>query len=171
MSQIEDQKCIESCGFKIDSEKNLFIKTGNDFVLVQKLKKDIYKMVQFENSTFFIDTFGDCFIMKTVPVFLFGILSTPTYFNVLNNRIYSIDKYSRVWIHDIEGEILNISFLKENIKTVIIKNDYCSITTDGQASVVDYSNVQSESIEKFLMIYNRSFELIKRQNIEKVLNI
>ena len=162
---------IENCGFKIDQEKNLFRKVQNEYILIQKLKKDIYKMANFGNDVYFMDTFGDCFVIKDTPVFIFGILSQPLYFNVYNNRIYSIDKYSRVWVHDLEGEILNISFLKENIQNVNIRSDYCSVTTDGELVTVDYdfkNEKQNNTVEKKLMIFDRSFELIKCLNIDRV---
>lgn len=161
---------IEKCGFKIDENKNLFRKVENEYILVQKLKKDIYKMVAFDNIVFYMDTFGDCFVIKEVPVFVFGILSQPTYFNILNSRIYSIDKYSRVWVHDLEGEILNISFVKENIKNVNIRSSYCSVTTDGELFSIDYSHDShtNTSHEKKIMIFDRSFELLKSQFIDKI---
>lgn len=170
MPQDEEQNFKEMCGFKVDNTKNLYRKVGNEFVLVQKLKKDIYKMISYENTVFYMDTFGDCFVIREEIKFLFGILSQPAYFNILNNRIYSVDKYSRVWVHDLEGEILNISFLKENIKTVNIRNDYCSVTTDGKPVEIDYNVEESEKciLEKKLMIFDRSFALIRCQEIEKV---
>lgn len=169
--QNQNDISIEELGFKIDENKNFYHKRGNDLILIDKLKKDIYKMIAYEGNTYFIDTFGDCFQIKEKPIFIFGILSQPCYFNVVNNRIYSIDKYSRAWIHDLEGEILNVSFLKEKIINVRIFADYCSVTTDGKPLVIDYyEKIDKENCEeKCLMIFDRSFELLRSIRVDKIL--
>lgn len=128
-------------------------------------------MVCYDGNYYFIDTFGDCFQIKETIVFLFGILSQPAYFHILNSRIYTIDKYSRAWVHDLEGEILNISFLKEKVINANIRTDYCSVTTDGKPLIIDYTEKQDQDdiVENKLMIFDRSFELIRSLDIEKVL--
>lgn len=168
---LQRSNSLEELGFKVDQEKNLYQRKGDEYVSIFKLKKDIYQMTSYDGNIYFIDTFGDCFYIKEVPVFIFGILSQPFYFKVCNNRIYSIDKYSRAWVHDLEGEILNISFLKEKVVNVNIRADYCSVTTNGKPLVIDYyENEDKQNLdEKRLMIFDRSFELLRSILVDKVL--
>lgn len=92
-----ESKTFENGHFKIDSEKNLYRKVGGNYSLVQKLCRPIHSLATHENKAYFIDTFGDCHTIDSTVHFLFGILSNPLYFAVKNDRIYALDKYSRMW--------------------------------------------------------------------------
>lgn len=164
--------------FLVDSEKNLFRMENNEKVLIQKLKKNIFKMAEFEGNYFIIDTFGDCFKLDShssqcVLTFLFGILSTPSYFNVLNNRIYIMDKYSRVWVHDLDGEIINIAFINENVLDVHINHNYCCAVTDGREIKIEYRTDSDKTVDSKnkVKIFDRSFDLLRSVIVDKLVSI
>lgn len=167
-----EDKTFENGRFKVDPRKNLYRKAAGSYSLVQKLNKPIYALATYGDKAYFIDTFGDCYAIDSSIHFLFGILSNPLYFAVRNDRIYALDKYSRMWVHDLEGEILNVSFLKENICTVVIKELYCSVTTDGNKRVIDYGKqceMGSSSKEKKAIVCDRSFTILKEIQLDRMI--
>ncbi|KAM0679925.1 hypothetical protein GINT2_001866 [Glugoides intestinalis] len=160
-----------TCGkFIVNDQKYLFKKEKDDKIFIQKLARNIFKMCLFEEKVYFIDAFGDCFLIENEKtVFLFGILSYPQYFTVLNHRIYAVDKYSRIWVHELDGEILNIAFAQENILSMQINENYCHIVTNGKKNEVEYGqDKQIDITERKLMIFDRSFVLLNEYTIEKL---
>jgi len=189
---------IESKAFKTDSEKNLYKKVGEEYAYFKKLPKAVFSLAEYENTAYFIDTFGDCYrIDETDISFLFGILSSPKYFAIENDRIYCLDKYSRMWVHDLDGEMLNISFLKEHVLFIKITESYCLYATDGKANLIEYqkkeeaenqenkesqgNNKSKEEINKVdvlqvgkpqkIFYCNRSFDILKFAEVDKILEI
>lgn len=171
--------------FMVDNEKGLFKSVDGTKIFVGKVKKNIFEITQVGSSFAFIDLFGDCYMIEQLQnnesysmKFVFGILSSPTFFTFFNNRFYSIDKFGRVWVHDTDGEILNIYFVNQNIIDVIIKEDYCAVTTDNNPIVLNYYKDRSidgddmfskESIKakpSKLFIFDRSFDLLRSEDID-----
>lgn len=170
--------------FLVDSDKNLFKIKNGEKIFIQKLKKHILKVVEFEESCFFMDTFGDCFRFNNQIedsscdlTFLFGVLSTPLYFNVLNNRIYTVDKYSRAWVHDLDGEIINIAFINENILDIHVNNNYCCAVTDGNERKIEYriepgkANEKETTNSNRVKIFDRSFDLLRCLSVDRVISV
>lgn len=162
-----------ACGdFIVNDQKCLFKKEKDDKILIQKLARNLFKMCLFEEKVYFIDAFGDCFVIENDKVvFLFGILSYPQYFAVLNHRIYAVDKYSRIWVHELDGEILNIAFGQENILSMQINENYCYLVTNGEKNEIEYGiNKEIDKSERKLMLFDRSFDLLNEYKIEKLVD-
>lgn len=185
MQNEQEEKLFLDGFIKTDNKKNLYIKTNNQYKLITVLKKSIYSAVIYENLVFLMDSFGDCFlVVNNSFTFLFGILSPPQHFSVCNGRVYALDKYCRMWIHDLEGEILNIAFLKENILGVLTGIKNCLYITDGKKAVLNYTNYEPNfkvsEIEKKkpeiikdekkykIYIVSRSFDLLEEINCDKI---
>lgn len=151
--------------YTVDAEKNLSKTIDDKKILVQKLSKAVYKMLAYEGKVYLADVAGDCFVIKDKPRFLLGILSQPKYFTILNDRIYLADKYSRVWVYDLDGEILNIAFIGEGIVQCHICDAYCAVTTDGEPSVIEYHNPKTP-VERKLMMFDYDLRPLKTIDIE-----
>lgn len=170
MSTPGKDRIFEGGRFKVDSEKNMYRMTDSGYILIQKLGRPIYELVVYDDKVYCMDTFGDCFAVDDSIRFLFGILSNPLYFAAKNDRIYALDKYSRMWVHDIEGEILNVSFLREGICSVMVKESYCLVTTDGRKLAIDYGGSSDDPRkERKAIISDRSFTVLKEMEIDRII--
>lgn len=169
-SDSTSNKQFESDKFLIDSQKCLYKKVDGELKLLQKLSKKVFEVNFYDGKLYFIDTFGDCFVIENdEPVFLFGILSYPAHFSVLNHRIYAIDKHSRVWVTDLDGEILNIAFVDSEIMKIHLSENYCSISTNGLKKKIAYGKTEEiDRTERVLLVFDRSFDLLSKIDIEKV---
>lgn len=155
--------------FKVDAEKNMYKMTDNGYTLMQKLDRPIYELIVYDDKAYCMDTFGDCYVIDDGVSFLFGILSNPLYFTAKNDRIYALDKYSRMWVYDMEGEVLNVSFLKEGICSVVVKESYCLVTTDGNTLAIDYGrSSDGPRKERKAIICDRSFTVLKEMEIDRI---
>lgn len=145
--------------FKVDSHKNLYRLKQDEYVLVIKLKKDAYSILEDGSCHYLFDTFGNCFLIEEESVsFCFGILSNPLFCCIKSNLIYILDKYSRVFIYS-KNELKNIKFLIERvhgmkeIKTLkhqgvdglgIISNCAFMYETDGKPNEITYEKTNTE---------------------------
>lgn len=157
--------------YTVDSEKRLSKTIDGQSIFVQKLKKTVFKMVEYEDAVYFIDTFGDCFVIDETPKFLFGMLSQPLCFDVVNDRIYSVDKYSRVWIHTLLGELINIAFIGEKILKCSFRENMCIVMTNKEPNVVNYYERKESSINGYyFLLFNCNFEPYCEQAVEECVN-
>lgn len=155
--------------FNVDSNKNLTKIVDGEDKFITKLSKSVFKMIEYEKETYFIDSFGDCFKITDQPKFLFGILSQPSFFSILNDKVYSVDKYSRVWVHSLAGEIINIGFVQENIIKCHFGTNFYFIATDGELNKINYYEEKEIKNERKLIIFNISFEILKAIEIDKII--
>ncbi|KAI5149532.1 hypothetical protein ENBRE01_0966 [Enteropsectra breve] len=119
-------------GYEVDSNKNLYYSDASGKKLICKLKKHIYKMTDYEGHTYFIDNFGDCFVLNGEPVFITGTLGSPSYFAIRNSRIFIGDDYGRMWISALDGTIIHILFGKNEIKDWIAGESHSALVTEKE---------------------------------------
>lgn len=167
-SELEEAYNMLPIGYTVDKDKNLSRIVNSEKVFIQKLQRQIYKMIEYSDQTYFIDVFGDCFVIDELPKFLFGILSKPIFFAITQERIYTIDKYSRVWMHGLDGEIQSIVFIGERIHSAWISDSYCAVVTNGEKNIIEY-RVEMECKERKLMIFDDKFNPSQTIEIEKLI--
>ncbi|ELA42172.1 uncharacterized protein VICG_00815 [Vittaforma corneae ATCC 50505] len=170
-SSSESNNPVQAMNYAVDTQKNLVKIVDEQSIFIQKLKKAVFKMVEYRNAVYFIDTFGDCFVIETTPKFLFGVLSHPCDFEIINDRIYSVDKYSRVWVHSLQGEIINIAFIGEKILKCCFRKDMCVIVTNKEPNTVSYyAKEESSRKERYFFLFNCNFEPYCEPFVEECIN-
>jgi len=154
--------------YTIDADRNLSRILDGQKIFIQKLQRSIHRMVEYNGFAYYVDVFGDCFVIRESPVFLFGIMTKPLYFAVANERVYTVDKYARVWMHALDGRIREIAFIGEGILDAHISEEYCALVTDGEECVVEY-RAPKEQQERKLMMFDERFRHLETIEIEKFL--
>lgn len=111
-------------GYVVDEDKNLYALREDKRVFVQRLRKHIYRLVVYKGETYFIDSFGDCFAIRGGPVFMFGILGMPSFFEIQNDRIFVLDAYQRLWVHDLLGKLAAVVFVKAECGRIVLRDRF-----------------------------------------------
>lgn len=170
---MENVKFFENGLYKTDN-KELFKMVDGKYYLVTKTRKNIYSIIT-NNKTYVMDSFGDCYELNDDLKFIFGILSNPLFFGIKNDRIYALDRYSRMWICNLKGEIIKIVFLKENIFKVNLEK--CYYITDNKKNVVSYEDFTTDmrdldfNKEGKLNICDEDFNIVKSYYYNKIIKI
>jgi len=147
MSVAEADAVFIERGYMVDCEKNLYVQKESGWVPVQKLKKHIYKLLIHGGVAYFIDNFGDCFAIGDAPVFIFGILGTPSFFGIHNGRLLALDAYQRLWVHELSGKLITILFVKSKCCEFILRNGYIAVLA------------KSDGGNNNMQVYNREYQL------------
>lgn len=119
MNPADINAVLDKDGYVVDAEKNLYARRDNKCVFIQQLKKRIYDLAAYGGSTYFLDSFGDCYAICGGGIrFIFGILGMPTFFAVRNDRFFVQDAYQRLWAYTLDGRLDGLVFLKARILSI-----------------------------------------------------
>lgn len=126
----------------VDKNKILYKKEANNYAKIAEIKRHLFAMSQNKNATYFIDNYGDCYIVNEKCEFLYGILCKPMFWGIFNNDFITLDSYKRIWIYDIKGKLKNILFFKKKVKDVIINEKKFVVHLENDVTDKECSDVE-----------------------------
>ncbi|KAI4292915.1 hypothetical protein PAPHI01_2189 [Pancytospora philotis] len=166
MRLAEADVAYEGYGYAVDADKNLYRLEDGEHVLVERLRKAVYRMAVDEHTgedagaVYMLDSFGDCYRLGAdgKPRFIAGILGMPGFFEVARGKIYILDGYGRLWVLDTAGRVVSIVFVGESCRDVAVRGGYVAFVTGGAAQVAKGAPAEGQCCR--LKVYNGAYSLV-----------
>lgn len=156
-----------SSGYFTDSEKNFYMIDENKITQICKLKRNIFTLVK-HDGIYVADRFGDVYkIENGESKYLLGTMCYITGMAICDQKIWLADKYGRIRVNSMEGNILEFLFEEHPIVCLIsLGNTVVSISNNGITAYsptlvpVRFNFDQELSIKKAIPTGNDSFTII-----------
>lgn len=136
--------------FVVDIKKNLFQILITEFIQIKQitpLKKSISTLKIHNNDIYICDRFGDVYKIQDKPKFILGNLCF-TSSMVLNEKIWTGDKYGRIRISHHDGKIESYLFLDDfPIYEMVLLREKIYISTKNKLIILKTNTLEIQNLD------------------------
>lgn len=105
--------------YAVDTNKMLYKRTEKQLEPLCQMKRHVYAIAKMEERVYILDKAGDCYELAAALRFVCGVLSSPLFFAVSNQRVIIQDAYKRVWVFRTTGTIETIYFTEKRVAEAV----------------------------------------------------
>lgn len=155
--------------YVVDNNKQLYLNKDGEYEIIEKLRKNVFRMTGCNGRTYLMDTFGDCFFIDgSHCTFIFGILGLPHSFDVAKHRILAMDSYGRLWVYHTDGTLLTVCFFSGQVLNVKVTEQYMAVATERDSKTESGPEHSAGSQRGILTVYDKNMEKILEAEYDEI---